>query len=154
MKIYNNDFFLTTAIYLVLCERVEWSLSEMALILPIISNAGLINTIKRKKSYVSFFDIVIDKPELFYNFSQMHNTYKSNLINCIILLENVGALSIDKVTNTLEIIVKPEIHEKITAIVIQDQRLVNIDAVSGKIADMIKDKINIVELYSQLGVNL
>lgn len=154
MKIYNNDFFLTTGMYLVLCERDEWSLSEMALILPVISNAGLINTIKRKKSYVSLFDIVIDKPELFYNFSQMYNTYQSNLINCTILLENIDALIIDKTSNKLEIRIKPDFQKKIDLIVEQDHRLMNIGFVSKKIAAMIKDKVSIEELYSQLGVKL
>lgn len=154
MKIYNNDFFLTTGMYLVLCERKEWSLSEMALILPIITNSGLINTIKRKKSYVSLFDIVIDKPELFYNFSQMYNTYQSNLINCTLILENIDALIIDKTSKKIFISVKPTFQKKIDLIVEQDLRLMKIDFVSKKIADMIKDKVNIEELYSQLGVKL
>lgn len=154
MKIYNNDFFLTTGMYLVLCERKEWTLSEMALILPIITNSGLINTIKRKKSYVSLFDIVIDKPELFYNFSQMYNTYQSNLINCTLLLENIDALIIDKTSNKMFISVKPAFQKKIDLIVEQDLRLMKIGFVSKRIADMIKDKVNIEELYSQLGVKL
>src|SRR5690606_4422313 len=96
MQTYNNDFFLAAAIYTVTYHRETWKLSEIALVLPIVTHAKLVNTIKRKNSYTSFLDIIVDKPDLFYNFNQLYHAYKINLVNALMLLESINILKFDQ----------------------------------------------------------
>ncbi|MGG5342073.1 three component ABC system middle component [Enterococcus sp. AZ192] len=153
MQIYNNEFFSATAIYSILKNNSTWSLGEIMLILPIVTHADLVKTIKNKKSYISFLDIVIDKPNLFYNFNQMFHSYKTTTINSLTLLLSINAILVDKASGIIELNERFSIS-KLEAVINENKRLRDIDIISEKMTTMLTKKTELSEIYSQLGVKL
>lgn len=151
MQTYNNTFFSSVALFSILKHSKYWSLSETALILPIATQAKIIESLNRRKRELSLLDIIVDKSENFYNFNKMFNSYKIATINAVALLIEMDLIEFDLENKVLIIKDNYEIG-KINKIVQKNKRLVAINKSSEKIAKMLKDKTEIKELYIQLGV--
>ncbi|MER2174918.1 MAG: hypothetical protein ABS911_09585 [Carnobacterium sp.] len=74
MQIYNNYFFSSMALFSVLKHSHKWKLSEVVLVLPIVTQAKIIESLNRRKKDLSLLDMIVDKSEYFYNFNKMFNS--------------------------------------------------------------------------------
>lgn len=151
MQTYNNTFFSSISLFLILKHNKKWNLSETALILPIATQAKIIESLNRRKRDLSLLDMIVDKSENFYNFNKMFNSYKIATINALSILIEMDLIEFDGEDQVVKI--KDDYStEKIEKIVQQNKRLIAINKSSEKIAKMLKDKTEITELYIQLGV--
>ncbi|MGM0338911.1 three component ABC system middle component [Enterococcus sp. AZ007] len=151
-KIYNNDFYCSTALLLVLIHRREWKLSELSLVLPLVTQKRIVSTVNRKRIDFSLFDLIIDKPENFYNFNLLFHSFKNTTLNCIYLLNHSEVISI---TEDKSVVLKKEVEKKQIDKLIEGNKKLTMINKNGEIfAKLVKDKSNIQELYTMLGVNL
>ncbi|MGX7150198.1 three component ABC system middle component [Enterococcus ureasiticus] len=153
MQTYNNYFFSAVAMFSVLKHKNKWKLSEVALILPMITQPKIVKSLNLRRKDMSLLDLIVDKSDYFYNFNKMFHSYRFTSANCVSLLIQMDLINFDK--NSEEIIINENYPvDKISSIVNKDSRLKAIDKSSEKICKMLKEKISISEIYIQLGVIL
>lgn len=151
-KVYNNDFYCSTALMLVLLHRNQWKLSEIALILPLVTQKRIVDTVNRKRKDFSLFDLIIDKPQNFYNFNLLFDSFRNTTLNSLFLLIYSGIITFDN--NTIQVAKNPIDANQIKRLIKGNKKLVTIEKNSNKFAELIKDKSDIAELYTMLGVSL
>ncbi|MBE9895051.1 hypothetical protein G8C15_06875 [Enterococcus casseliflavus] len=151
-KVYNNDFYCSTALMLVLLHRNQWKLSEIALILPLVTQKRIVDTVNRKRKDFSLFDLIIDKPQNFYNFNLLFDSFRNTTLNSLFLLIYSGIITFDN--NTIQVAKNPIDANQIKRLIKGNKKLVTIEKNSDKFAELIKDKSDIAELYTMLGVSL
>lgn len=151
-KVYNNDFYCSTALMLVLLHRNQWKLSEIALILPLVTQKRIVDTVNRKRKDFSLFDLIIDKPQNFYNFNLLFDSFRNTTLNSLFLLIYSGIITFDN--NTIQVVMNPIDGNQIKRLIKGNKKLVTIEKNSSKFAELIKDKSDIAELYTMLGVGL
>lgn len=153
MQTYNNYFFSSIALFSVLKHKNRWKLSEVTLILPLITQQKVIKSLNLRKRDISLLDLIVDKSDYFYNFNRMFHSYRVTSANCISLLIQMDLINFDK--SSEEIIINENYPvDKINRIANKDSRLKAINKSSSKICKMLKEQISVSELYIQLGVIL
>lgn len=97
MKIdfYNNIAINSFAIHSVLHEKRQLIISEVSLILPIITHKDMLNSIRRYNQPINFIEYFINNIEFFYNFAERYEDTIISTINSLQLLNEVGVIKID-----------------------------------------------------------
>jgi len=151
-KIYNNDFYCSTALLLVLLHRNQWKLSEISLILPLVTQKRIVDTMNRKRKDFSLFDLIIDKPQNFYNFNLLFDSFRNTTLNSLFFLIYSGVITFDN--NTILVVKNSIDNDQIKRLIKGNKKLIAIERNSNKVAELIKDKSDLAELYTMLGVSL
>lgn len=94
--LYNNELIGSIAIASVLKHLEKATISQCALILPLVSHKGTLNFLKRKNSVVrSMEEFITKKPHFFINFDQRYISLLPVSMNSLILLKEIGLVNIE-----------------------------------------------------------
>ncbi|PFB29919.1 three component ABC system middle component [Bacillus cereus] len=94
--LYNNELIGSIAIASVLKHLKKATISQCALILPLVSHKDTLNFLKRKNSVVrSMEEFITKKPHFFVNFDQRYVSLLPVSMNSIILLKEIGLVNIE-----------------------------------------------------------
>ena len=131
---------------MVLLHRNQWKLSEISLILPLVTQKRIVDTMNRKRKDFSLFDLIIDKPQNFYNFNLLFDSFRNTTLNSLFFLIYSGVITFDN--NTILVVKNSIDNDQIKRLIKGNERN------SNKVAELIKDKSDLAELYTMLGVSL
>lgn len=137
---------------MVLLHRNQWKLSEISLILPLVTQKRIVDTMNRKRKDFSLFDLIIDKPQNFYNFNLLFDSFRNTTLNSLFFLIYSGIITFDN--NTILVVKNSIDNDQIKRLIKGNKKLIAIERNSNKVAELIKDKSDLAELYTMLGVSL
>lgn len=137
---------------MVLLHRNQWKLSEISLILPLVTQKRIVDTMNRKRKDFSLFDLIIDKPQNFYNFNLLFDSFRNTTLNSLFFLIYSGVITFDN--NTILVVKNSIDNDQIKRLIKGNKKLIAIERNSNKVAELIKDKSDLAELYTMLGVSL
>lgn len=133
-------------------HRNQWKLSEISLILPLVTQKRIVDTMNRKRKDFSLFDLIIDKPQNFYNFNLLFDSFRNTTLNSLFFLIYSGVITFDN--NTILVVKNSIDNDQIKRLIKGNKKLIAIERNSNKVAELIKDKSDLAELYTMLGVSL
>lgn len=146
--LYNNEMIAAFSIASVLLHLKKATISQLILIMPIITDKKTLDFLSKKSTKVrSIEELVIKRPECLINFN---NRYLSNMIvslNSLVLLQDMKIIILDN---------KNVYHNDFSRLDFNSEmlgsRLKKIISCSEKLANLLDDRIE--NLYLQLRVNL
>ena len=142
--IYNNESICAIGIYSVLKRCNSLTYSQVALIPPMIFNNKLIAVLNGKSNIRGIEELMIKKGEVLTNFNNQYVSSLPLMFNTLVLLEELGFISID------------DSNIKLTGKNLETKglgtRTVKIVKCASKIANLLQE--DTVKLYLQLRVVL